>query len=61
MTCSYKKIKLGIQARPLGRGPLRAPVLGDGLVCIYLITAVIRYITPGYKVYNRGYKVYNHI
>ena len=33
-----------IQARPLGWGPFRAPVLGDGLVYIYLITAVIRYI-----------------
>ena len=23
-----------IQARPLGRGPLRAPIQGDGLVCL---------------------------
>ena len=35
-----------IQARPLVQGPLRAPVLGDGLVC-----------TP----YNRGYEVYRYI
>ena len=32
--------ELGIQGRPLGRGPFRAPVLGDGLVCIFKIWGV---------------------
>jgi len=27
---------IGIQARPLGWGPLRAPIQGDGLVCLLL-------------------------
>ena len=36
---------IDIQARPLGWGPFRAPVLGDGVVCTR---------------YNRGYKVYRH-